>query len=130
MERAIRVDIAPGELIDKLTILEIKRERIRDARKLAHVEREFATLRAAQDEGLEASDRLEALRRDLREVNARLWDIEDDLRDCERRGDFGAGFVELARAVYRFNDQRARLKREINEWLGSSLIEEKSYKAY
>ena len=130
MDRAIRIEIAPGELIDKLTILDIKRERIRDPRKRVHVEAEFAILRRAHDESLAPSDRLDSLRGALRAVNARLWEIEDDIRDCERRGDFGAGFIQLARAVYRLNDERARLKREINEMLGSAIVEEKSYSAY
>jgi len=130
MTSAIRIEVAPGELIDKLTILEIKRERIADGRKRAHVEAEFAALRGAESEGVSSSSDLLALRARLRSVNERLWDIEDEIRDCERRGDFGASFIALARAVYMTNDRRAELKREINDLLGSALIEEKSYRPY
>ena len=130
MGGAIRIEVAPGELIDKLTILEIKRERIQDPAKLANVEVERAALQSACDAAIPASPALLALRAQLRGVNARLWDIEDEIRDCEREQDFGPKFVALARAVYRTNDQRSEIKREINLLLGSSLIEEKSYRAY
>ena len=130
MGGAIRIEVAPGELIDKLTILEIKRERIQDPAKLANVEVERAALQSAYDAAIPASPALLALRAQLRGVNARLWDIEDEIRDCEREQDFGPRFVALARAVYRTNDQRSEIKREINLLLGSSLIEEKSYRAY
>ncbi len=130
MECAIGIEVGPGELIDRLTILEIKRERIRDARKLANVEREFISLTEAFEAALRPSAALRALRSELRVVNARLWEIEDEIRDCERRQDFGPSFVSLARAIYRNNDLRAGIKREINELLGSALIEEKSYAPY
>jgi len=130
MGGAIRIEVAPGELIDKLTILEIKRERIQDPAKLANVEIELAALQSAYDAAIPASPALLALRAQLRDVNARLWDIEDEIRDCEREQDFGPKFIALARAVYRTNDQRSRIKREINLLLGSSLIEEKSYQPY
>ena len=126
----IRIEVAPGELIDKLTILEIKRERIQDPAKLANVEIELAALQSAYDAAIGASTALLALRAQLRDVNARLWDIEDEIRDCEREQDFGPKFIALARAVYRTNDQRSEIKREINVLLGSSLIEEKSYQPY
>jgi hypothetical protein len=127
---AIRIDVSPGELIDRLTILEIKRERLQDPQKRANVDREFAALDAAWRAGVRSSDALTALGAELRGVNARLWEIEDEIRDCERRRDFGDRFVALARDVYRQNDRRSALKREINLLLGSSLIEEKSYRAY
>ena len=130
MATAIRIDVAPGELIDKLTILEIKRERIQDPKKRANVEVELAALQSAYDAGVRSSEALLALRVELRAVNSRLWEIEDEIRDCERRQDFGERFVGLARAVYRVNDRRSELKREINQLLGSSLIEEKSYRPY
>jgi hypothetical protein len=125
----IPVAIAPGELLDKITILEIKAARIDDPAKLAHVRNELAALVAARDRAL-AADELEPLAgliAELRAANAALWDAEDALRRCERDGDFGADFVALARSVYRTNDQRAALKRQINELLGSELFEEKHY---
>lgn len=126
----ILVPVAPGELIDKITILEIKTERIADASKLANVRRELDALEAVRRRAVPASAALAALTAALREVNEALWQIEDDIRDCERDADFGPRFVELARAVYRTNDRRADLKREINLALGSALVEEKSYKPY
>lgn len=130
MASAIRIEVAPGELIDKLTILEIKRERIQDPAKRANVEIEYAALQSAYEGAVGFSDALFALRAELREVNARLWEIEDEIRDCERLQDFGPKFVARARAVYRTNDRRSEIKREINLLLGSSLIEEKSYRPY
>lgn len=130
MSGTVTIEIAPGELIDKITILEIKTERIADPAKLANVRTELDTLAASRDASLEASDTLDRLTAALKQVNEALWQIEDDIRDCERDGDFGARFVELARSVYKTNDQRAALKRQINELLGSRLVEEKSYKPY
>jgi hypothetical protein len=130
MSSAIEMEVAPGELIDRLTILEIKRERIHDPEKRANVEIEFAALRSAYEAGVRSSAALLALRAELRVVNGRLWEIEDEIRDCEQRQDFGALFIALARAVYRTNDRRAELKRKINLLLGSRLTEEKSYSSY
>ncbi len=126
----VSVEVSPGELIDKITILEIKLERIEGKDKLKNVKLEWEILTRARDEAIEATPELEKLTADLKESNERLWEIEDDIRDCERDKDFGDRFVELARGVYVNNDQRSRLKREINELLGSRLIEEKSYAAY
>lgn len=122
--------IAPGELIDKITILEIKSERIEDPAKLANVETELKTLSATRDRHIGASDEMTALTASLKSINEELWVIEDDIRDCERNGDFGDTFIRLARAVYRTNDRRADVKKQINILLGSSLVEEKSYAAY
>lgn len=130
MTSTISVEIAPGELIDKITILEIKLERMTDAAKLANVRIEWETLTQARDTAIEASDALAGLTQALKSVNEQLWEIEDDIRDCERGQDFGDTFIALARAVYKTNDERARLKRDINELLGSRLVEEKSYAAY
>jgi post-segregation antitoxin (ccd killing protein) len=130
MTFTISVEIAPGELIDKITILEIKLERMTDAAKLANVKIEWETLTQARDAAIEASDALAGLTQALKSVNEQLWEIEDDIRDCERGKDFGDTFIGLARAVYKTNDERARLKRDINELLGSRLVEEKSYAAY
>jgi len=126
----VTVEIAPGELIDKMTILEIKLERIADEAKRRNVAIELDVLRQARDATLEASDALAELTARLKAINEQLWDIEDDIRDCERDKDFGPRFVELARSVYKSNDRRAALKREINELLGSQLVEEKSYAEY
>lgn len=126
----IPVPIAPGELIDKLTILEIKRARITDCQRLANVEHEYRLLQEVCRRHVEDGPEIAALRESLAATNERLWEIEDAIRECERRGEFGAEFVELARSVYRQNDQRAALKRAINLQLGSPIIEEKSYASY
>ena len=122
--------IAPGELIDKITILRIKSERIADEAKLKNVRTELAVLNETLEKDVPASDELSRLDAALQAVNEELWVIEDDIRDCERAGDFGDEFIRLARAVYVTNDKRAALKKEINLLLGSTLVEEKSYAAY
>ena len=126
----IEVPVSAGELVDKLTILEIKSERIADAGKLVNVRRELAGLSAIVDPMLKANAGLAPLKASLRKINETLWEIEDDIRDCERNKDFGPQFVELARNVYRTNDQRAAAKRKIDKLLGSEITEEKSYQAY
>ena len=130
MSGTILVEVAPGELIDKITILEIKAERIADPAKRANVAVELETLNGTRDAAIAGDGEIARLTAALKGVNEELWVIEDDIRDCEAAGDFGPRFVELARAVYRTNDRRAALKREINLHLGSRLIEEKSYKPY
>lgn len=127
---SVLIDVSPGELIDKLTILEIKLERLKDAPALANVRHEHGVLEAARLKALAPSGDLARLTAALKAVNERLWVIEDDIRDCERAKDFGAKFIELARAVYHENDTRAALKREINTLLGSQIVEEKSYAKY
>lgn len=127
---AVVVDIAPSELIDKITILQIKSERIKDAEKLRNIHVELASLSTARDRSIAASPKLDELAMELRVANEQLWDIEDAIRLCERDKDFGPHFIELARSVYRCNDQRAALKRRINELLGSAIVEEKSYADY
>jgi post-segregation antitoxin (ccd killing protein) len=128
--KPVLVEIAPGELIDKITILEIKSERISDPAKLANVRVELDVLEAARDAAMPGSSALDELTAQLKAVNAALWDIEDGIRDCERAKEFGTQFIELARSVYHSNDRRAALKRQVNELLGSKLVEEKSYAAY
>jgi hypothetical protein len=130
MTRTITVEIAPGELIDKITILEIKLARIADAGKLANVRAELETLACARDAQIAPTAEIAADTAALKRANETLWDVEDRIRECERAKDFGPRFVELARTVYRTNDERARIKRRINERLGSRLIEEKSYAGY
>ncbi len=127
---AIRVEIPAAELIDKITILEIKRERIADAAKRENVLCELEVLCRARDVTTQPSAELAELTRRLKCVNQVLWDIEDQIRDCEHRQDFGPEFIQLARNVYKNNDQRAALKRQINRLLGSRLVEEKSYRDY
>lgn len=123
----ILVPTSPGELIDKLTILRLKSERMRDAGKLANVRHEQAVLQALADAALPADATIAGLWDALYEINAALWQIEDDIRACDARGDFGDDFLALARAVYRTNDRRAAIKKEINIALGSAIVEEKSY---
>lgn len=123
----ILVPTAPGELIDKLTILRLKSEKISDATKLANVRHEMNVLQQTADGAVEMSDALRALWDDLYAINADLWVIEDDIRVLEGKGDFGTGFIALARAVYVTNDERARVKKQINLLLGSAIVEEKSY---
>jgi hypothetical protein len=128
--KPILVEVAPGELMDKITILQIKSKRITDAEKLRNVRAELEVLEAARDGAMPPTAELGELTAQLKQVNESLWEIEDAIRDCEREQDFGPKFVELARSVYHSNDRRAALKRQINELLGSKLIEEKSYAAY
>ncbi len=128
--KPILIEVGPGELIDKITILVIKSERMTDAAKLANVRHELKVLDAARHAGVPASAELDRLVAALKKVNEDLWVIEDDIRDCEKAGEFGPKFIELARAVYRQNDKRAQLKKKINLLTGSSIIEEKSYKDF
>ncbi|MCC7168394.1 MAG: hypothetical protein IT565_12580 [Rhodospirillales bacterium] len=130
MTAVISVEVAPGELIDKIAILEIKMKRIADPAKRANVTTELEVLAATRDRAIPPSAELDRLAAELVRVNEALWVIEDDIRDCERAKDFGPRFIELARAVYITNDERARLKRQINDLLGSRIIEEKSYAPY
>lgn len=123
----ILVPIAPGELIDKLTILRLKAENIVDAKKLANVRHELCVLQDIAAKAMPRSAALDALWQKLYVINGDLWSIEDDIRKFEARKDFGAGFVALARAVYQTNDERAAVKKKINLLLGSAIVEEKSY---
>ena len=127
---SIMAPISAGELVDKITILRVKAERIGDPAKEANVRKELAMLEAIAAQALPSSAEIERLTGELAAVNAALWDIEDGKRDCERRGDFGDRFVQLARLVYVENDRRAAIKRAINEASGSDIVEEKSYKPY
>ena len=123
----ILVPTAPGELIDKLTILRLKGEKITDTAKLVNVRHEQKVLSQIAERTLPDSDALKQLWDQLYKINGELWVIEDDIRACEARNDFGPGFIALARAVYVTNDQRAAVKKEINLLLGSDIVEEKSY---
>jgi Family of unknown function (DUF6165) len=118
-----------GELFDRITILQIKAERIDEAKR-ANVAKELGLLLNVADEVLAGRESCDDLVRQLKSVNGELWDIEDGKRDCERRQIFDDRFIRLARAVYIKNDQRAAIKRRINEVLGSGIVEEKSYDSY
>lgn len=124
------VEIAPGELIDKITILQIKSERISDSQKVGNVQRELDVLKWALSGTIPDSDHISELMAGLKLVNEALWDIENDIRDCERNQEFGSRFIELARSVYKTNDKRAAIKKEINRLCGSDIVEEKSYQPY
>lgn len=126
----IFVEIAAGELIDKITILEIKLDQINDPAKRANIRREYEILSAVLQEQIAPGEELSELTGALKAANQELWHIEDDIRDRERAKDFGPEFIALARSVYQTNDRRAALKREINALLQSAIIEEKSYAAY
>lgn len=123
----IRVPVSMGELLDKLTILEIKSERIDDPEKLRNVERELNLLRSCWEQSAVSGNDLESLIGELKTVNQKLWAIEDDIRQKELDQVFDDGFVELARSVYLENDRRALIKRRINELTGSDLVEEKQH---
>jgi hypothetical protein len=126
----VKIPVSWGELFDKLTILEIKQARIDDPQKLANIDRELEALRDVYSDSALPGAPLQELIDELRCTNEALWEIEDDIRNCERHKDFSDRFIELARSVYRTNDKRADLKLRINRLLGSELIEEKSYEAY
>ncbi len=126
----ISVPVSYGELLDKIAILQIKSERMTDPAKLANVRNELDALETGWMGHSAGSHDIATLRAQLKAVNERLWVIEDDIRIREKAQDFGAEFVRLARAVYFENDERARIKRDINLALGSDLVEEKSYQDY
>lgn len=121
------IEVGAGELIDKITILTIKSERMSDEAKLKNVRYELDVLSAARDANLKDTSELKKLTQALKEVNEALWDIEDDIRACEREKDFSDKFIQLARAVYITNDKRAAIKKDINLATGAQIIEEKSY---
>ena len=126
----ILVPVSPGELLDKITILRIKSARMSDAAKLGNVRHELQLLEATWRTAVPAGIDLAGEERALEAVNAHLWEVEDRLRDQEAEKRFDAGFIELARAVYLNNDERAAIKKRINTRLGSALVEEKSYRPY
>ena len=126
----ILIPISPGELIDKITILQIKSERMTDAAKLANVRAELGALQSTWQSSPHAAVDIQQEWNDLRRINEGLWDIEDRIRDKERDQQFDKDFIELARAVYVTNDERAAVKRVINTKLGSRIVEEKSYAKY
>jgi tetratricopeptide (TPR) repeat protein len=128
--KPIAIEVAPGELLDKIAILQTTSERITDAVELGHARVKLAALLAARDRALGESEELAEWTAELKAVNEALWEIEDALRACERGGEFGPRFIELARSAYRTNDRRAALKRRINERLGSNSIDDRGYASY
>ena len=126
----IKVDVSVGEFLDKVTILEIKSERIKDAAKLENVNKELNLLKKTWAESEFAKADITDEMNRLKAINEKLWEIEDDIRDKERDRAFDEKFIELARAVYYSNDERAAIKKELNLKLGSGLVEEKSYSDY
>lgn len=129
----MKIEVSNGEIIDKYTILEIKLSEIKDAAKLKNIQHEFDVLTPDVQsiyEGAKDQNHLKKLHNDLLEINKKLWKIEDDIRECERANDFGQAFIDLARAVYYTNDDRSDVKKEINVYTGSDLVEEKSYEDY
>ncbi len=126
----IHIPMSPGELLDKITILEIKSERMSDEAKLANVRRELDLLNATWTGAVDPDETIGRIHRELKSINEQLWEIEDDIRDKERAKEFDARFIELARAVYFTNDKRAAAKKALNEHLGSQIVEEKSYQDY
>lgn len=130
MADVIKVPVSFGEVLDKITILEIKSERIKDEAKVRNVQLELNELSATWNEAVKDQSAIADLRKQLKAVNEELWVIEDDIRDEEAAQDFGSRFIELARAVYVTNDKRAALKKDINLALGSRFVEEKSYQDY
>ena len=126
----IHVPVSPGEVLDKITILEIKSERISDADKLVNVKRELELLSAAWKKYVDVDDTVRAIHARLKAINEDLWEIEDDIRDKERAREFDQVFIDLARSVYVTNDRRADAKKELNLYLGSEMVEEKSYQDF
>ena len=126
----ILIPISPGELLDKITILEIKSERIESAEKKSYVNKELALLNSVWHESVSDDAELQSMREELKSINESLWVIEDDIREEERNKRFGDRFIELARSVYVTNDQRSNVKKRVNLHLKSEIVEEKSYKDY
>jgi len=126
----IHVPVSPGEVLDKITILEIKSERMTDPQKLANVRIELDLLQKTWAAAITEDDTIRDLHAQLKEINEALWEIEDDIRDKERAKEFDERFIELARSVYFTNDRRSEVKKKLNLHLGSQIVEEKSYQDY
>ena len=126
----IIVEVSVGELLDKISILEIKKDKIKDSEKLKFILNEHSILKDQFDKNVKSDEILDKLFQDLKEINAKLWVIEDEKRDCEKNKDFGEKFVKLSRDVHFLNDDRAKIKLEINNYTGSSIKEIKEYTSY
>jgi len=127
---SVQIAVSYGELFDKISILKIKQSHVVRLDQRANIENELNVLNSVRATAVPADVEIDDLMAGLSDVNAHLCNVEDELRDCERQKEFGATFVELARSVYRLNDRRAELKRELNQRLGSELTEEKLYNEY
>ena len=123
----ILAEISAGELIDKITILEIKKEKISNKEKLVEINKELISLNETLKKSINDESKILSLKNDLKNINLKLWDIEDGKRSAEKNNKFDAKFIELARSVYKFNDERAKIKLAINNALGSNIKEVKSY---
>ena len=128
--KKIQTEISAGELLDKISILEIKLVKIIDKESLLEINKEYNSLKETQNSNIKLTKNLENLIKELKEVNLKLWDIEDNKRICEKNKDFGKVFVDLSRNVYLNNDKRAKIKSEINKLLGSNIKEVKQYVNY
>ena len=126
----IFAEISVGELLDKISILEIKQKNIKDEQKIKIISKELESLNYTLKKDVNITDEIKSLYEDLKKINIKLWNIEDGKRDCERNGDFGEKFIQLARSVYIENDQRAKIKNKINKISGSNISEVKSYDEY
>ena len=126
----IIVEVSVGELLDKISILEIKKEKIKDPEKLKFISNEYSILKRQFKENVKSDEKLEKLFKELKEINAKLWVIEDDKRDCEKNKDFGDKFIKLSRDVHFLNDDRAKIKLEMNNHTGSTIKEIKEYTSY
>ena len=126
----ILVEVSIGELLDKISILEIKKQKIKDPEKLKFINDEYNVLKAELDKNIKNDDSLSNLFKSLKEINAKLWVIEDDKRMCEKNKDFGEKFIKLSRDVHFLNDNRAKIKLEINNYTGSKIKEIKEYTNY
>ena len=126
----IIVEVSVGELLDKISILEIKKEKIKDPEKLKFIFNEHSILKNQFEKNVKSDDKLNKLFQELKEINAKLWVIEDDKRDCEKNKDFGDKFIKLSRDVHFLNDDRAKIKLEMNNHTGSSIKEIKEYTSY
>ena len=123
----IFAEISVGELLDKISILEIKQKNIKDEQKIKIISKELESLNYSLKKDVNITDEIKSLYEDLKKINIKLWNIEDGKRDCEKNGDFGEKFIQLARSVYIENDQRAKIKNKINKISGSNISEVKSY---
>ena len=128
--KKILSEISAGELLDKISILEIKLEKIKDKASLEEINKEYKILKEVQNSSLEVTEKLKTLFKEIKEINLNLWNIEDKLRICEKNKDFGQTFIELARSVYLNNDKRSKIKLEINNILDSNIREIKQYANY